>query len=501
MAPGGLDLAGFTREMKTVISHLLVLLATVGCLVGCSNLSNQTFHLNYAPTGLTGEVSSDTPMVVQKFGDKRGGDTHQLGRNMTGFGVMTGAAYYTDREVADVVTDAVRETLSKLNYKVTASEGVLALSGDVLIYDSNFVPGFWSVSVESNLRLNLKLTDIKTGRIIWYGVLTGNGKLTGLQTDRPVHHQHAAEGALRDAMKKLAESSDFKNAVLAFASKPTATVASRLNPPNAPPAMAESIAPIGHRWAVVIGVSEYQDNRIPGLRYGERDAQTLYQWLTAADGGRFAPDDTKLLLGREATLRNMKEALNEWLRRAQPEDLVLIYFSGHGAPESPDHSENLFLLPYDTDSDKIASTAFPMWDIETALKRFIQARKVVVITDACHAGGVGDAYAGRKGISIEDNRVNQGLQSLASVNDGVAVITSAGSRQLSQESERWGNGHGVFTYCLLKGLQGGADYNKTGRVTLGELIPYVSEQVRRETNGAQSPEVAGKFDPALSMGN
>ena len=64
----------------------------------------------------------------------------------------------------------------------------------------------------------------------------------------------------------------------------------------------------------------------------------------------------------------------------------------------------------------------------------------------------------------------------------------------------WGGGHGVFTYFLLKGLNGDADYNKDGRVTLGELIPYLSEQVRRETRNAQSPTIAGKFDPALSIG-
>ena len=55
-------------------------------------------------------------------------------------------------------------------------------------------------------------------------------------------------------------------------------------------------------------------------------------------------------------------------------------------------------------------------------------------------------------------------------------------------------------YYLLKGLGGDADYNRDGRVTLGEIIPYLSEKVRRETGNAQSPTVAGKFDPALSIG-
>jgi hypothetical protein len=57
----------------------------------------------------------------------------------------------------------------------------------------------------------------------------------------------------------------------------------------------------------------------------------------------------------------------------------------------------------------------------------------------------------------------------------------------------------VFTYFLLNGLNGDADYNQDDAVTLGELIPYISEQVRRETKNAQSPTVAGKFDPALTI--
>jgi hypothetical protein len=57
-----------------------------------------------------------------------------------------------------------------------------------------------------------------------------------------------------------------------------------------------------------------------------------------------------------------------------------------------------------------------------------------------------------------------------------------------------------FYLFPAKGLKGDADYNKDGRVTLGELIPYLSEQVRRGTRNAQSPTVSGKFDPAMSIG-
>ncbi len=84
--------------------------------------------------------------------------------------------------------------------------------------------------------------------------------------------------------------------------------------------------------------------------------------------------------------------------------------------------------------------------------------------------------------------------------DGIAVISASDDRQLSVESAKFGGGHGVFTHYLLEGLKGAADYNKDGTVTLGELIPYLSENVRRQTLNAQSPTVAGRFDPALSLG-
>ena len=98
------------------------------------------------------------------------------------------------------------------------------------------------------------------------------------------------------------------------------------------------------------------------------------------------------------------------------------------------------------------------------------------------------------------NPISSGLQDLSKVGDGVCVISASSDRELSQESRKWGGGHGVFTYYLLKGLNREADYNRDQRVTLGELIPYLSEQVRRATRNAQSPTVSGKFDPALSIG-
>ena len=271
---------------------------------------------------------------------------------------------------------------------------------------------------------------------------------------------------------------------------------------NSDSVSSKTITKVGQRWSVIIGISNYQDSRIPSLRYASRDARAFYDWAISQQGGKYAPANVKLLLNAEATVVNIKSALFSWLRKALQEDMVTIYFAGHGSPESPDLTKNLFLLPYDAIYDNISATSFPMWDIETALKRFIKAKKVVVIADACHSGGVGESFdiARRANRAIKINPISSGIQNLSQVGDGVCVISASSDNQFSQESKKWGGGHGVFTYFLLKGLRGDADYNKDNSVSLGELTSYLSEQVRRETKNAQSPTIAGRYDPALTIG-
>jgi hypothetical protein len=258
----------------------------------------------------------------------------------------------------------------------------------------------------------------------------------------------------------------------------------------------------GQRWAVVVGISNYSDSRIPGLRYAARDAHAFYNWIVSPDGGRYAPSKVKLLLDQNATNDKIKDALFNWLKQAIEEDLVVIYFAGHGSAESPDATENLYLLPYNARYDNIAVTGFPMWDIETALRRFIRARRVVIIADACHAAGVGQAFdvavRAERGITI--SQINSSLQNLSDINEGVCVISASRDKEYSQEGREWGGGHGVFSHFLIEGLKGAADFDHSGSVSIGEVSVYVSQQVRRATRNAQNPVVAGKFDPSLCIG-
>jgi hypothetical protein len=321
-----------------------------------------------------------------------------------------------------------------------------------------------------------------------------------------------AETAEASSSKKAAEISKAPEPPIP-AKQETPVVAKKEAPParqEAPPPAHQAVPAQpdqtvqdpGQRWAVIIGVSSYEDSRIPSLRYATRDAQVFHDWLISPSGGRYAPSKVKLLLNKEATNERIKDALFNWLKQAIEEDVVVIYFAGHGSPESPDAPQNLYLLPYNAKYDNIAVTGFPMWDIETALKRFIKAKRVVIIADACHAAGVGEAFdvALRANRGLKINQINAGLQNLTDIGEGVCVISASRDNEFSQEGREWGGGHGVFSHFLIEGLRGAADFDKSNSVSIGEITVYVSQQVRRATRNAQNPIVAGRFDPSLVLG-
>jgi len=125
-------------------------------------------------------------------------------------------------------------------------------------------------------------------------------------------------------------------------------------------------SPVLQRWALVVGISKYKDTNVPRLQYASADAKAFQQWLVSPSGGAYDPNHIKLLCDEQATSAAIRDALFNWLKQPIEEDLVTIYYAGHGSPESPDNLKNLFLLPHDVDYSKIGSTGFPMWDIETS---------------------------------------------------------------------------------------------------------------------------------------
>lgn len=254
-------------------------------------------------------------------------------------------------------------------------------------------------------------------------------------------------------------------------------------PKSAPGGMPERLA--GQKYAVVVGVSKYANrgNGLENLRFADRDAAAFREFLRSPGGGALPSENIRYLVNEDATVQNVRSALFTFLTKARPEDLVVMYFAGHGAAD-PNDRRNLYLLTYDTKPEDMGGTAFPMWQLQDVFTRILKTRHVVTFTDSCHSYGISGE---RLGTGAKDNNlINQYLSKMAGEGDR-AVITASDISQLSFESEQWDGGHGVFTYFLLKGLQGAADANHDGTVTAGELFAYVKSHVQEATGGEQTP--------------
>ncbi len=263
------------------------------------------------------------------------------------------------------------------------------------------------------------------------------------------------------------------------------------------------------QWAVVIGISRYErgGTQFPDLQFADRDAREFCELLMSPAGGGFTKDHILLLINQEATYSAIRNGLFTFLKDAEEDDLIVVFFSGHGAPD-PARPENLYLLPHDVDAGNIAATGFPMWDMEKVLWQIVKSQRVVVFADACHSAGV-TAGLGVKGVNAEaagENVYSRYFRRLAHTRPGRVVLSSSGGNEQSLEGSKWDR-HGVFTWALLQGLKGAADgavpgTQKDGIVTLQEIVAYVQQQVVQETQNRQRPFLAAspKYDGDLPLG-
>lgn len=255
-----------------------------------------------------------------------------------------------------------------------------------------------------------------------------------------------------------------------------------------------------NRWAIIVGISQYQHEQL-NLKFADRDAEELYKLLQTPSGGGFEADKITKLVNEDATTAKVQRALRSFLKKPAREDIVLLYFACHGAPDL-DRPSIIYLLTYDTDPDDVSGTALPMREIDLSLKENLLAERVVIIADTCHSAAIGGAI-GRRSTTNEAQAINAYLEEVSKAKGGVALLTSAEASETAQEGKQWGDGHGVFTHFLLEGMRGAADgYNqpKDGIVTAGELFDYVRESVKKATNYQQHPAIGtNPFDRNLPI--
>ena len=231
------------------------------------------------------------------------------------------------------------------------------------------------------------------------------------------------------------------------------------------------------RWAVVIGVSHYHDSGI-NLQFADKDAEAVRDFLLDPKGGAVPEANMRYLVNEEATSSNIRSALFDFLATPGPDDLVIVYFAGHGTNDFRKSPDNYYLLGYDSDVKDLGGTAVRMRELQEAFQTTLKAN-LVTLVDACHSGGMGKAVP---------NLTNQRWLN-AGFGQHRAIITASDIDELSREDTRWGGGHGVFTYYLLRGLKGGADLKHDHRISVGDLFDFVRDNVVKDTDGAQKPTV------------
>jgi len=251
----------------------------------------------------------------------------------------------------------------------------------------------------------------------------------------------------------------------------------------------------GKKYALIIGISKYKNNLrgIPNLEFADVDAKAIYEFLQKPAAGGFAREDMLYLTNEQATNARIRDALANFVSKAGADDLLLIFFAGHGAPD-PLVRQDLYIIAHDTNIDDMPGTAIPMTMLRGYIDRNVRSKRVVLLMDACHSAGLSSGAR-----DLGNNLSNLYLQKWLYQEDGRAIITSSDVNEISRESQKWGNGHGVFTFYLLQGLKGDADANRDRFVSVGELFRYVRQKVRLETNSAQNPRMLPGTNENLAL--
>ncbi|MBK9108768.1 MAG: caspase family protein [Saprospiraceae bacterium] len=247
----------------------------------------------------------------------------------------------------------------------------------------------------------------------------------------------------------------------------------------------------GEVYAVVVGISDYQDKEIPDLRFAHKDAEAFANYLRSSAGGSLDHDHLKVLMNEQATAAQFAIAL-DWLWEVVKEgDQVIIYFSGHGDVEKKSLTQPGYLLCWDAPSRVYlagGALALPMFQDVISTLSVQNKAKVVVITDACRSGKLAGSSVGGSQITGAN---------LAKQYANEIKILSCQPNEYSIEGEQWGGGRGAFSYHLIDALYGMADLNTDLIVSLQEAGRYLEDHVSAEVAPvSQVPMIIGnRTDP------
>jgi len=241
--------------------------------------------------------------------------------------------------------------------------------------------------------------------------------------------------------------------------------------------------------ALIIGVADYSKTPANAL-YADKDAQQFYDYATMKLG--IPSGNIKELVNDKADLGEILINVKEWLRRsAKPNQSdIFIYFAGHGLA-SQDGSK-MYLLPYDGRPRLLENTALLRDELFKDIQQ-ANPKSVTVFLDTCYSGVTRNEEMLIAGRPIVIKAKEQAIP------DGFTLFSAASNEQISRPLEE--AKHGMFSYFLMKGMEGDADTNNDNKITARELHGYVEQNVVQQSSGSQTPELQGDKDRVLVQFN
>ncbi|HZE82778.1 MAG TPA: caspase family protein [Puia sp.] len=244
-------------------------------------------------------------------------------------------------------------------------------------------------------------------------------------------------------------------------------------------------------YALIIGVADY--TQLHKLDFADKDALEFYLYLrksVPSDAGKIT-----IFLNKNATRNAIAGKLYEIVDKAMPGDRVFIYFSGHGDIEQLYTTDNFFLLlgkcpikNYMTSWNYVLDRNFFDYYIQPLIAKNV---RTIFICDACHSGSL---------IGGEKGRKNNSEAFMRSWKNEIKLL-SCHPDQSSLESTKWGGGRSLFSFYLVLGIEGLADKNGNGQVSVSELQEYLDRnmsEAARDFNLPQEPEITGEKEFIIS---
>jgi hypothetical protein len=241
--------------------------------------------------------------------------------------------------------------------------------------------------------------------------------------------------------------------------------------------------------AIIIGIEKYR--RVPDADFANNDASTFYDYARRALG--IKPENIRLLVDDKADSGEILRSFKTWLPTRVNKNTtdVYVFYSGHGLPSEDGGS--LYFLPHEVDRDLLERTAITQKEVVQAIQR-TTPKSVTMFIDSCYSG------QSRTGTSLLASARPISIAPKVSTDfpPNFMVISASAPDQISSSSPELK--HGIFSYYLMLGMEGEADVNKDGQITVGEMQTYLSQQVTRRAigmNRTQSPQTTGDLNRVL----